>query len=44
MMDNGMDLIDMMCSCYETLEDADEDTAQYNFSELFPRLYQHPSP
>lgn len=32
-MDNGMDLIDMMCSCYESPEDADEDTTQYNLSQ-----------
>ena len=32
-MDNGMDLIDMMCSCYESPEDADEDITQYNLSQ-----------
>ena len=32
-MDNGMDLIDMMCACYESAPDADEAVPQYNFSE-----------
>ena len=32
-MDNGLDLIDMMCSCYESPEDIDEEAVQYNFSQ-----------
>ncbi|CAK0784514.1 hypothetical protein CVIRNUC_007718 [Coccomyxa viridis] len=31
-MDNGLDLIDMMCSCYESPEDTVEEAVQYNFS------------
>lgn len=33
-MDNGMDLIDMMCNCYDSPLDAADDEPQYNFSEL----------
>ena len=32
-MDNGLDLIDMMCSCYESPEDTGEEAVQYNFSQ-----------
>lgn len=32
-MDNGLDLIDMMCSCYESPEDTVEEAVQYNFSQ-----------
>ena len=40
-MDNGMDLIDMMCNCYESPEDANEDTTQYNFSQSLQLLTPH---
>ena len=33
-MENGMDLIDMMCNCYESPLDADEDVPHYNFSTI----------
>ena len=32
-MDNGMDLIDMISSCYESPEDTGEEAVQYNFSQ-----------
>ncbi|CAL5229685.1 g13054 [Coccomyxa viridis] len=33
-MDNGMDLIDMMCNCYDSPLDAADDEPQYNFSTV----------
>ena len=33
-MENGMDLIDMMCNCYESPQDASEDVPHYNFSTI----------
>ena len=38
-MDNGIDLIDMMCTCYESTPDAVEDEPQYNFSALFRKSH-----
>ncbi len=41
-MDNGMDLIDMMCNCYDSPLDAADDEPQYNFSELPNDALQQP--
>ena len=40
-MDNGLDLIDMMCSCYESPEDTSEEAVQYNFSQSI-NICEHP--